>query len=306
MLNEFWNGIGKALTSEWVKQAFAPAFVFWGGGLLALVWRDGWGPWMSRWVNLSLPAQITVLAIGLIGVAVSAAVMQRLEYPMLRLLEGYWPNWPGIRWLRKKLTDRQNRKLDEAKDESIRWLSQGLDTLSAADEDAFVKADLRVRNAPLKRGQRMPTGLGNVLRAAERRPRDRYGLESIYVWPRLWLLMPEQTREDVGAARGGLNLAVRVFTWGAFFVLWGVVAWWAAIVGILVAVYAYNWTLIQARTYGDLFEAAFDLHRFLLYDALGWPRPKSSIHEKLDGERLSKYLHRGFTGGPVFYRPSEQ
>jgi hypothetical protein len=37
---------------------------------------------------------------------------------------------------------------------------------------------------------------------------------------------------------------------------------------------AYRMALQTATVYGDLMETAFDLHRFVQYDALGWQRPK--------------------------------
>lgn len=303
MLDGFWKTVGESLAKEWVAKVFAPAFVFWAGGLVALIWRFGWTPVETWWFGLRPGAQITVLVAGLIGIAVSAAVVQRFGDPCLRLLEGYWPGSLG--WLRQRMVERQNHKLDEAKTTSLTLLQKGLPNLTADEEDAFVRADSRLRHAPHNGKQRMPTTLGNILRASERRPRDRYGLETLVCWPRLWVLLPEQAREDVSATRAGLDAAIRVFIWGLLFALWTGVAWWAAPIGVFVALYAYRWSLTQAETYGDLLEAAFDLYRFALYEALRWPLPKDSSDEKIEGERLSQYLHRGFTQRSVFFKHPE-
>jgi len=299
MLDEFWKTIGSTLAGQWVTQVFAPAFVFWAGGLLTLVWRYGWATVEKQWFALPPGIQIALLVAGLIGIAVSAAVVQRLGDPCLRLLEGYWPDRLG--WLRRRLIDRQNRKLDEAKTTSITLLQKGLPNLTAAEEQTFVRADDRLRHAPANSRQRMPTALGNILRASERRPRDRYGLETLVCWPRLWVLLPEQARKDVGAARAGLDEAVRVFIWGLLFVVLSLVAWWAALVGVIVAFYAYRWSLSQAEAYSNLLESVFDLYRFALYETLRWPLPEGSEDEKVEGERLSYYLHRGFTPQAVLF-----
>ena len=181
---------------------------------------------------------------------------------------------------------------------------KGLDKLSAQELERWNRADGLLRHAPRKAEQVMPTMLGNILRTAERRPRDRFGLEVVFVWPRLWMLMPEQARKDVGEARESLNAGVRLVFWGLLFALWSFVAWWALIPGLLVAFLAYHWSLNQAETYGDLLEASFDLYRFDLYKALHFPFPKNSQQEKKTGEAITQYLHRGFSRDPVFFKHS--
>ena len=303
MLNAFWSGVAGALATQWVKRVFVPSFGFWAGGFLCLVWRYGWSTFVRWWEGLDAGQTIMVITAGLILVVVSGMVVQRFDTAMLRLLEGYWPNWWGVRHLRAKLTARLNESLEKDKNLSVELLAKGLDALSAEELEQFIRADARLRNAPPKKRQRMPTRLGNALRAAERRPRDRYGLEPIYVWPRLWLLLPEQAREDVANARESLNSNVRLALWGLLFMSWSVVAWWAFILGLGVAIMAYHWALDRAKTYGDLLEASFDLYRFDLYRALHWPLPANSATEKSHGEHLTQYLYRGYASDPIFFEP---
>ncbi|HIP96620.1 MAG TPA: hypothetical protein EYH32_05320, partial [Anaerolineae bacterium] len=294
MLTTFWNGVAEALASQWVQRVLGPAFAFWAGGFLCLVWRDGWQHYVERWSALDTGQHLLIIGAGLMGVVGSTGVVRRFDTAMLRLLEGYWPPWPGIGRLRRFLTGRFNASWERDKSTFIALQEQGLDRLSAEELERLAATDRQLRKAPLQPEQRMPTRLGNVLRAAERRPRDRYGLETVAVWPRLWLILPEQARLDVGKARMGLQDAVRLVTWSLLFVLWGVVAWWAFIPGLLIAYFGYRTAVARAETYGELLESCFDLYRFDLYHALHWPRPSSTAEERAAGERLSAYLYRGF------------
>lgn len=109
MLDAFWSGVGQELAKHWVARVFTPAFMFWVGGL-ALVWWSGHGAGMAAngWTAeltasadqvgaLPVFVQVTLVVGGLVLVAASAAVAERLTTPLLRLLEGYWTR-PG--WLR--------------------------------------------------------------------------------------------------------------------------------------------------------------------------------------------------------------
>jgi hypothetical protein len=302
MITEFWNGIAGGLATHWVAQVLTPAFVFWAGALLAWAYRNGWETFEAWWLGLAESPQVILLVAALIVVAVSAVVVQRFEYAVLRLLEGYWPG--VLNGLRERRAEAHRRNLDEAKQKSKALLQKGLATLTADEQRELVGAERTVRNTPGDPRQVMPTELGNLLRSGERRVYNRYGLEPVFVWPRLWLLLPEQARKDVGEARGGLDTAVRALIWGLLFAVWTVWAWWALVIAIVVIIYAYRWAVSQAETYGDLFVSSFDLYRFELYEAVRWPAPKDSESEKAAGERLSYFLQRGFISPAVFYKGS--
>jgi hypothetical protein len=107
------------------------------------------------------------------------------------------------------------------------------------------------------------------LRAAERRPSDRYCLDAIICWPRLWLLLPEPVKQELQAARAELNNSARLVLWSLLFLVWSIWAWrWVIPLSFLSALLTYRWSLEAAEIYASLIEATFDLYRALLYQAL--------------------------------------
>jgi hypothetical protein len=82
---------------------------------------------------------------------------------------------------------------------------------------SYARLERRRRRYPAAVGYLLPTPIGNILRAAERRPADKYGLDTIIVWPHLWLLLPETTRRELRTARTSLDTAVAAATWGLLF-----------------------------------------------------------------------------------------
>ena len=139
----------------------------------------------------------------------------------------------------------------------------------------------------------MATRLGNRLRAAETRPDDRYGLDAITCWPRLWLVVPQAAQDEVTAARRALDACAEVWLWAALFCGWGVLSWWTVPVGVVVAAGAYRAILAAAGVYAELVVACYDLNRTALYRALRWPVPGTPAEERTAGRELTRYLARG-------------
>jgi hypothetical protein len=154
-------------------------------------------------------------------------------------------------------------------------------------------ADLpTLESSPARQGRR-PGPCGTILRTAEQRPRDRYGLETIVCWPRPWLLLPGTARTELSAARHEVDIRAEVWLWAILWSCWAVYAWWAPLVGITVAILTYRSLCDSAALSGDLVVAAYDVYRTELYRALSWPLPVTPSEEFAAGDGLSRYLVRG-------------
>ncbi len=153
------------------------------------------------------------------------------------------------------------------------------------------------RKAPVLPGRHdRPTYLRIPVRAAEERPRRKYGLDTVAVWPQFWLVLPKDPKEELIRARMALDAATRVWLWGILFAVWTIWAWWALPVALTAATLTYYGSMLGlAETYGDLLEAAFDVHRLELYKATQWPMPTGPSEEQGAGAALTEYLWRGTT-----------
>lgn len=300
MIGDFWRGVGGQLAERWAAALFSPAFAFWAGGLLAWMSRPGaqGGGWTDRAVALGRELQgqpVVVQAIYVIGplvlIVLSGLALQQLAFPVLRALEGYWPAL--LDPLAGRMRARHSRRAD-ARSVRLRELAaRSLADLTPEQLAERARLERRHRRVPARRVQRMPTRLGNVLRASESRVGARYGLDAVVCWPRLWLLLPDTARRETAAAQTSVLLTVQVCVGGLLFTVWTVWAWWALPVGVLVAAAAYARMLPAASALGDVVESCFDLHRRLLYEAVHWPLPANPRDERAAGRRLTVYLYAG-------------
>jgi len=161
------------------------------------------------------------------------------------------------------------------------------------DERALAAVEQRLHDLPAAASV-MPTRLGNILRAAEDRPRDRYGLDPVVCWPHLWLSLEQETQQELAQSRKELDDGARLWLWFLVFAAWTWTAWWAPLVTVLGCTAAYYGTMLtKARSYGLLMQAAFDLYRRRIYLALNWPFPEDPDEERGSGESVTAYLWRG-------------
>jgi hypothetical protein len=295
-----WTGLASKVGEQWAAALLTPAFAFWAGGLAAWAVPDRWHD-LDRWLHTApLTVAVAAAVSALILVVVSGAIVQRLTLPLLRLLEGYWPPWLGP--LRRALVHVRGRRLNRGEQ---RWqaLAAAADQGDPNARAAFVALDAQLRRVPTLAGNRMPTRLGNILRAAETWPADKYGLDAPKCWPRLWLVLPETARKELSGARSSLDQGAAAWLWGLLFAVWIPWAWWAVIVAVAVPAGAYLWMLAAASAYGDLIESAFDVHRAALYEAVGYRAPSDPALEVRAGNALTAYLWDGTPPPPGVLRP---
>lgn len=292
---KFLESVGSKVAEQWIATLLTPAFIFWAGGAGAVIKHFSWATVFAWLTQQTEPVQIALLIAAFCTVTVSAFIVQRFELTVLRFLEGYWPPrlWP-LRHLRLRLTMQEVKRSQRISD---RWQALSLVPVAQRNtnqRDELAYLDWQQHSFPLPE-EIMPTRLGNILCAAERRPLQKYGLDATVCWSRLWLLLPDAVKQELKTARSKLNDAARAWLWSMLFMIWGIWIWWlipAAIISVLFAYY--QWAISAAINYGDLIEATFDLYRHLLYDAIRWQLPVDPNKEREVGRKLTECLWRGF------------
>lgn len=303
MLSAFWTGASGKLAERWVAVILSPAFIFWAGGILV---AGQLANLTHKFGTLTGTEQVAVLVGAFVAVAVSGAVVAAFSLSIIRALEGYWPRPLNV--LARALT---RRRSDQAQRTAERWrtlaTSAADGTITPEQRREYARLDVLVGRTPARPETRMPTTLGNILRAAEQRPHDRYGLEAVACWPRLWLVLPDTTRTELSTARQELDVRAELWLWAILFSAWAVYTWWAPLIAVAIAAGVYRSLCERAVIYGDLLVATYDLYRSELYRALAWPLPETPQNEVATGSALSRYLVRGVAPqGSKFKRSSPQ
>lgn len=315
MLTKFWEVLGEKLAERWFTVV-GPAAVFWGAALG--LWLADDKAHLTRLRQLFAGEPTGVQAVRLAGflavVLLSSLAVRSLTLPVLRLVEGFWPDWPGVRAVRRRLVERRWIKLEAA---SAEW-RQLADTRSdwgqprqaGATDSAvwaerarravrYAELDAMRRLAPTNFGEVRPTPIGNVLAAAETRPNAKYGLDVVLCWPAMWLVLPDDARKALAQARSALDGAVTSMIWGGLGLSLTALNPLAAPVALGVVLIGHSGVRRAAEGYGALLEATFDVHRGKLYSALRIEPPADPQSEPDRGRLLSTHLLRG--GGTLPY-----
>lgn len=238
-----------------------------------------------------------------LGVLLFALLMQPLQLSLVRVLEGYWDvsllpsvgallSRPGKWW-----HGRRRRKLKE----QTQLRKQKGDIKPTPQEEARVAvADWRLRRSYPAPHRLLPTALGNALRAAEDVPYQRYGLDGVVIWPRLYPLLPPSMTGILTDRRNQLDLAARfcaVFLLCAIFSLFFLYShgWWLLVPAfmLLLARLSYRGAVAAAVAYGESVQSAFDLYRFELHKALRIPAPSNLQAEKKTNQLITRFLRQG-------------
>ncbi|TFE31150.1 hypothetical protein E0F15_10260 [Frankia sp. B2] len=312
MLEEFWKTVGEKVADRWASIA-APALVYWLALLAVWTYHHGGLHTLSNhtsWLDRQTPAiQTLAILTALLGIAATAVLVSSAATPLLRLLEGYWPAIADP--LRHRLAARAAARAaaDDLAWQTAHTAVQPPNTPTNRQLVVYTRLERRRRQhpSPGAPGFFLATRTGNILRAAERRPTDKYGLDTIICWPRLWPLLPDTHRTDLAAARTALDTAATITLWALLFAATGGLYTLLAIpAGLAVATITVTVVIpARAQAFGELIEVAFDTHRTQLYTHLRWPLPHTPAEEKPAGQALTAYLWRGSDNNtPNFTQPA--
>jgi hypothetical protein len=274
------------LDKRFVLNLLLPALAFWGGLALLAVQGSGWTASAHWWTARSTFEQVLLVGAAVTGLVLFAFVASGQVTALTRLWEGYWPggtdSWPAARRI-----------------ESHRRRWSRLDTEQDAD---YMR---RFYGFPVRTADVLPTRLGNTLRAAEDYAGDdeRYGMDAVFYWPRLYLLLPADTRTLVEDYRSGLDRMVLVASLALVFPFAGLIvlavahtSWLAwgvsAAVALLIVWAAYEAAVSAAVAYGDVVRACFDLYRRTLLQQYGLVLPASLEDERTLWGTLKQQLYQ--------------
>lgn len=187
-----------------------------------------------------------------------------LDMPIYMALEGrrYWPGW-----LRNWGVRRQQARLDRLRTKA-----------DSTAEPMRVEYDLQAGQYPIDRATgmpvaRFPTRLGNVLASFETYPTVKYGLDGVFFWPRLWVAIDKDLREELDSVQAVVDGAVyasAAFAASAILCLAYWIAglspfWWHWLLGAIACLalsrLVYLSALPRYVQYGELFAAVFDQFR---------------------------------------------
>jgi hypothetical protein len=161
-----------------------------------------------------------VLTTILVGWLILAADM-----PIYMLLEGrrYWPDF-----LRQKLHESEQNRLCNLNKEVEKYCTK--DKPTPGEYRRCVEAYVETLSYPIgndgERIARSPTRLGNTIDAFETYSDTRYELEAIFYWPRIWINLNKDLREEIDNQQAMADSAVyssfALACAGIFWVLYGV------------------------------------------------------------------------------------
>jgi hypothetical protein len=264
MFGTFLNQLGGFFDRRFVLAYVIPTlFILL---LIVILFQVLFGPkaTLAWWAQLEVQEQILVAAGILLAIILFAYIFEMLTAPVVRFYEGFWFDWKLTQW-------------------AINW--QKKKKLASTQAVSYYKF-------PLDDELLKPTGLGNVLAAAEEYSYQVYRLDAVTWWPRLVTILPDDFRIQIDAALTpmltilNLSLVLTLWTFAGSLILLFTQHWLACLVVFLVGLFlargCYSAAINQAIVYGRLVRVAFDLYR----QGIFFKQMHITVPDNLVGERL--------------------
>ena len=294
MFGSVFSTVTGFLDSRFLVNYFLPSLLF--SALLVVVWVVGNErvPEAVSWWGQSTAQQTFQITGFLVWVLLFAHVVASRAEAVLRFYEGYW-DFPGGDAL---------RRLGQS------WHQRRLARIGAALNSDWRRYQEIYAGYPLptQPDEVMPTRLGNILKNAELYPRDRYNIDAVLIWPRLYPLLPPAFTTTITGLRGNLDFMLVISSLAALFALLSgpyllylkaspfvFLSCFGG--GALVAYVAYSASLGSALLYAHQIKSAFDLYRNELLKQMRVAAPATRAAERAVWGQLCYFLYRNI--GPA-------
>jgi hypothetical protein len=239
--------------------------------------------------KLPVGAQV-LLAAAFLAVAVGVGfAVQALAGVTRKLWLGQW----RPRRLTAPLVRRRRARWHRLVERRRRIEGDNPEPRTADEQDRVDAAADRVNRLAMAEPGR-PTWMGDRIHAVESIAFHRYGLDLTFGWPRLWLILPETTRTELGNAHAAFAAAVATGTWALPYLVLAAFWWPAALIAVCVGLTGWVRARSAVTDLSSLAEAAVDLHGRELAIALGVTDSEGSGPLTLDeGERTTDLMRKG-------------
>jgi hypothetical protein len=259
----FLGEIGQKLADRWAALLAVPGLLFVAAVAVAAVLGQDHAlsyPDLSR--KLSAWATSPALKSSGGAVLIVAAVLAGSLVAGLaaaaggRFIEALWTmqgEHPPASWLaawRRTRSQRYKRIADTSTDPAVARRA-----MAKADRICLVEAAC-------------PTWIGDRLRAGHIRVLKTYGLDLTVTWPRLWLILPDAVRTELGAGRDAFGAAARLTGWAVMYLPLAIWWWPAAVAAAVTGATAIAKGRFAAENFAALIESAVDLYGAELADKL--------------------------------------
>ena len=246
----------------------------------------------SVWAVIPLGAVFILVSI------VMGLIISVLNIPFTMVLEGYFLEQHKKKYFVRALRDMLYRR------QWMRFVRYRSD-FNSAEKDSIYRAQAyhniythfshclhektknpKINDDALKKCI-LPTELGNVFRSMEIYPEWKYGMDGVFFWTRIQLLMSEGNKKSIDKMRAFVDMFVEL-TWIFFFaaivyllfLLYNnmyILSIISSIIMILFSLGSYNMAIKSALKFGFYVRSIFDLYR----DEL-WNKIKNTQFDKLN------------------------
>jgi hypothetical protein len=292
MFTNVLHEVTDRLDSRFILTLFFPSLVFWGGLATVYAADKGLVTLLTQWRAQDAGVQLTQIIIALAWVTFFAYLLSNQLVWLTKQFEGYW-KW--VPFLGKRLVAARQKHYQRV--------------LSSIDPKADYERIYYAFPFPDEPEEVMPTRLGNILKNSERYSLQRYEMDAVLLWPRLYAVLPESFTKILEGAKASLDFMLVISSLSiSFALITGIYllivqsVWWLFLLcflgGLLVAWAAYQSALETAITYGQLIKSAFDLYKDELRKQLGYEKPKSLEQERAFWQNIYDLIYKGEAGKP--------
>jgi len=260
--------IGRRLAERWAALLAIPGLLYLAAATIAVVLGQARAlsyPLLSRRITLwadSPPLKSVGGTVLVVAAVLAASVAAGLAAAAGgRFIEALW-TMPGVRPPARWLRDWRRRRSRRQKTIADTSIDPG------AVRRAIQRAD---RICPVEASR--PTWIGDRLHACRVRIAAAYGLDLGATWPRLWLIVPDIVRTEIGTAREAFSAAARLMAWALLYLALSIWWWPAIIIAAIIGTTAISKGRLATANLADLIESAVDLHAAELAAKLGEQAP---------------------------------